>query len=149
MGQPNSSNDDTKEMILKVLSVTWTVVWTLIKWSFIITIWTFTMFLACAGLAKFPEIPRDDRRKKRDDINQFSQQFPNLKLSEILQEFEDTLAQLEQQGKLTPQQEKVVRKLRSFDRSKYDKRLKDLFPDENELEVLLLLILKLLGVEVY
>lgn len=64
MGQPNSSNDDTKEMILKVLSVTWTVVWTLIKWSFIITIWTFRMFLACAGLAKFPEIPRDDRRKK-------------------------------------------------------------------------------------
>jgi high-affinity K+ transport system ATPase subunit B len=154
-GNSSDSVDSEKvwEIVKKILSVTWQV----IVWSFMIALWLlgFTIFFirmigAIAEGRPLPEYRPPQRRKQRFDVDQFRQEFQDSKVKDVLKGFEEELKQLEQldrQGKLEPEQQKVVRKLRSFDRSKYDSRLQDVF-DEEELEELLLLILILLGVEV-
>jgi hypothetical protein len=81
------------------------------------------------------------------DPEKFREEVANLKVEDLLKEFREQLEQLENQSKLEPQQEKIVRKLRAFDRSKYDRRLRDVF-DKEELGELILLLLCLLGAEV-
>lgn len=84
------------------------------------------------------------------DPEEFRKEVENLKVEDLLKEFREQLEQLDQlenQRKLEPEQEKVIRKLRTFDRSKYDRRLRDVF-DKEELGELILLLLILLGVEV-
>lgn len=155
MEQDKSSSKETTEVILRVLSVVCKGIWSIAKWFLIIIFW---MFLVSLGITlslvgiKIPEpsrfVPR--QRRPRFDPEKFRREFQNLKVEETLKKFGEQLEQLEQlerQGKLEPKQEKVVRKLRNFDRSKYDRRLRDVF-EEEELEELILLILILLGVEV-
>jgi hypothetical protein len=151
MGKLKSSSEDPNETILKVLSGIWEVVWFIVKWSFIIAFWffcgVFVVILAAAGV-KFPDVDFNPRRRHRKfDADKYRSEFQNLTLQELLEKFGEQLEQLEQQGKLKPQQQEVIRKIRKFDRSKYDKRIRNLFND-NEIEELLLLILALLGVEV-
>ena len=84
------------------------------------------------------------------DPKLFRQEVEKLKVQDFLQEFRqqlEQLEQLEQQRKLEPEQSKVFRKLRTFDRSKYNSRMRDVF-DEEELGELILMLLILLGVEV-
>ncbi|HEY9726333.1 MAG TPA: hypothetical protein V6D50_07760 [Chroococcales cyanobacterium] len=152
MEQDKSSSKETTEIILKVLSVVAKVILFIAKWLLIIIVWMFFfslgITLSLIGI-KIPEPPRFVTRKRRQrfDPEKFRREFQNLKLEEIIKNFDEQLEQLEQlerKGKLDPKQENVVRKLRNFDRSKYDRRLRDIF-EEDELEELILLILILLG----
>lgn len=152
MGKLKSSSEDPNETISKVLSGIWKVVWFIVKWSFIIAFWVFcgVFVLILAGLGvKLPDFDFNPgpRPKEKFDPDKYRNKFINLTLQELLNEFGEQLEQLAQQGKLKPEQQDVVHKMRKFDRSKYDKRLRNLFND-NEIEELLLLILALLGVEV-
>ena len=154
MGKLKSSSEEPNETISKVLSGIWKVVWFIVKWSFIIAFSVFcgVFVLILAGLGvKLPDFDFDSRpgsrEKKKFDPDKYRNEFINLTLQELLNEFGEQLEQLAQQGKLKPEQQDVVHKMRKFDRSKYDKRLRNLFND-NEIEELLLLILALLGVEV-
>jgi len=99
---------------------------------------------AIAGI-KLPSNPQQRHSKFNPD--QLRREFPNLKVKDILKDFEKELKQLEEQGGLEPKQKNVLRKLRQFDGSKYNSRLQDVFED-NELEELVRLILILLGVEI-
>ncbi|MEG5055522.1 MULTISPECIES: hypothetical protein [unclassified Microcoleus] len=110
--------------------------------------WVIAFAFALGGV-KLPNLPdfTSKRRPVKFDPDKYRSNFQNLTLQELLNEFGEQLDQLEQQGKLKPQQQEVIRKIRKFDRSKYDKRLRNLFND-NEIEELLMLILVLLGVEV-
>ena len=115
----------------------------------IFAIVTFTLGLAGVRLPQPPKIVRQPKLSKIDP-QKFRQQTENLKLEYFLENFKKELEQLkllEQKHSLEPEQEKVIRKLREFDRSKYNERLKHLF-QEDELEELILLLLILLGVEV-
>ncbi|WP_449419655.1 hypothetical protein [Phormidium nigroviride] len=152
MGKLKSSSEDPNETLSKVLSGIWKVVWFIVKWSFIIAFWVFcgVFVLILAGLGvKLPDFDFDRRpgQNGKFDPDKYRNQFINLTLQELLNEFGEQLEQLAQQGKLKPEQQDVVHKMRKFDRSKYDKRLRNLFND-NEIEELLMLILALLGVEV-
>jgi hypothetical protein len=107
--------------------------------------------LALAGV-RLPQLPKIVRQPKfsKIDPQKFRQQTENLKLGDFLKDFKNELEQLkllEQEYRLEPDQEKIVRKLREFDSTKYNDRLKHLFK-EDELEELILLLLILLGVEV-
>jgi ABC-type transport system involved in multi-copper enzyme maturation permease subunit len=101
------------------------------------------------------EMPNFNQRSNRNrspeiDPNKFKEETENKKFKEFLEDFHEQLDQmrkLEDQGKLNSKQEKVVRKLRSFDPSKYESRLSDVFDEEEMLELILLLLM-LLGVEV-
>lgn len=152
MEKLKSSSEDPNETISKVLSGIWNVVWLIVKWSFIIAFGffcgVFVLILAAAGV-KLPDFDfhPGSRPKKKFDPDKYRNKFINLTLQELLNEFGEQLEQLAQQGKLKPEQQDVVHKMRKFDRSKYDKRLQNLFND-NEIEELLMLILALLGVEV-
>jgi hypothetical protein len=105
---------------------------------------------ALVGISTPKSSYRPSRSSPKIDPEKFRKEVENLKVEDLLKEFQEELEQLEQlnnQRKLEPEQEKVVRKLRSFDRSKYDHRLRDVF-EEEELEKLIILLLILLGVEV-
>lgn len=152
MGKLKSSSEDPNETISKVISGIWKVVLFIVKWSFIIAFWVFcgVFVLVLSGLGvKLPDFNFDRRpgQNGKFDPDKYKNQFRNLTLQELLNEFGEQLEQLEQRGQLKPEQQEVVRKIRKFDRSKYDKRIRNLFND-NEIEELLLLILALLGVEV-
>ena len=152
MGKIKSSSEDRNENTSKVLSGIWEVVWFILKLCFKIAFgvvfWVIAFAFALGGV-KLPNLPdfTSKRRSVKFDPDKYRSNFQNLTLQELLNEFGEQLDQLEQQGKLKPQQQEVIRKIRKFDRSKYDKRLRNLFND-NEIEELLMLILALLGVEV-
>lgn len=153
MGKLKSSSEDPNETTSKVTSRIWNVVWFIVKWCFRIAfgvVFGVIAFAFALGGVRLPKFDfdfdsRPDRRKF--DPDKYRNQFRNLTLQELLNEFGEQLEQLEQRGQLKPEQQEVVRKIRKFDRSKYDKRMRNLFND-NEIEELLLLILALLGVEV-
>lgn len=147
-----SSSEDPNETTSKVTSRIWNVVWFILKWCFRIAfgvVFGVIAFAAALGGVRLPNLPDFNAKgkSKRFDPEKYKVNFKNLTLRELLNEFGEQLEQLERQGKLKPQQQEVIRKLRKFDRSKYDRRLPNLFND-NEIEELLLLILALLGVEV-
>ena len=152
MGKIKSSSEDRNETTSKVLSGIWDVVWFILKLCFKIAfgvVFGVIAFAFALGGVKLPNLPdfTSKRRSVKFDPDKYRSNFQNLTLQELLNEFGEQLDQLEQQGKLKPQQQEVIRKIRKFDRSKYDKRLRNLFND-NEIEELLMLILALLGVEV-
>lgn len=152
MATLKSSSGDPHENTSKVLSRIWKVLWFIVKWSFRIAfglVFGVIAFAWTLGGGKLPDLPdfTPQRRPGKFDPKKYRNNFPNITLQEILNEFGEVLEQLEGQGELKPEQQEVIRKIRKFDRSKYDKRLRNLFND-NEIEELLLLILALLGVEV-
>lgn len=138
---------------LEVLMVVFAVCWTILKWIFVFYAFIFgTIFWLLdlwLGDGRNPVRPPWDKPLGKTAFNpvQFREEFPQLKVEDILKEFKDKLEQAERQGKLEPEQKQVVQKLRQFDRSKYNSRLRDVFEDD-ELDELLLLILMLLGVEI-
>ncbi len=152
MGKIKSSSEDRNETTSKVLSGIWEVVWFILKLCFKIAfgvVFGVIAFAFALGGVRLPNLPdfTSKRRSVEFDPDKYRSNFQNLTLQELLNEFGEQLDQLEQQGKLKPQQQEVIRKVRKFDRSKHDKRLRNLFND-NEIEELLMLILALLGVEV-
>lgn len=107
--------------------------------AFWIAILIILFFLALMGI-KFPE----QHSREKIDLQKFRKEIQKSKLEEIIdgyrQELEQ-LSQLEQKGKLKPEQAKIIRKIRNFDRSKYDHLIEDLFEDEESEEFSILLLI--------
>ena len=119
-------------------------------WLLGFTIFFIRMIDAIVEGRPLPEYRPPRRPERPSDVDQFRQKFQNSKVKDVLKDFAEELKQLEQldkQGKLEPGQQKGFRKLRKFDRSKYDSRVQDVF-DEEELEELVLLILISLEAEI-
>lgn len=117
--------------------------------GFILAIAIIGFCLALAGV-NLPKPSYRNHSSSRIDPQEFRNEVPNLKVKDVLEGFREQfnqLEQLERQKKLEPEQEKVVQKFRTFDRSKYDHRLSDVF-DKDELDELIILLLMLLGAEV-
>lgn len=108
------------------------------------TLCFFGIFLAGAGikLPKFPEFSQPPTPPPVDP-----KELGEMNVDYLLKNFGKQLDQLDKESKLNPEQKKVVKKIKQFDPSKYKQRLRDILTDD-ELEQLILLILKLLGVEV-
>jgi hypothetical protein len=105
----------------------------------------FLIFLLSLTGIKFP----DFKSKKKLDLRKFREEVKESSLKEICKGFEKEIEQLEQlaqKGELKLEQANVVKKLRTFDRSKYDRKMKDLFEYE-EIEELLILLLIIMGME--
>jgi hypothetical protein len=81
-----------------------------------------------------------------NDINRIRNQLPNMTVKELLEQVGDSLKELEENNQLTPEQQKVVRKVRRVSPSEIRSRIRDVLTEEEEMEILLLLILRLLGI---
>jgi hypothetical protein len=111
-----------------------------------LTFGLFGVFLALAGI-KLPKLPDFDPKPSNIDPDEFRRELENMKVEDLLKDFGKKLEQIDNQSQLNPEEKKVVKKIKQFDSSKYKHRLRELLTDD-ELEELILLLLKLLGVEV-
>ncbi|MCC3528397.1 MAG: hypothetical protein JGK21_09320 [Microcoleus sp. PH2017_22_RUC_O_B] len=141
---------DFSEKFLQISGKVFEVLGKIIKWWFWLAMFGFGLIFWLLDLwlgdGSNPVPSPWDKKRPEFDPNQFRQEFPNIKVKDV-KEFQEKLEQLERQDRLDSKQKDVVRKLRQFDGSKYDSRLRDVFEDD-ELEELILLILILLGVEI-
>jgi len=138
------------------LSVIGDITWKIIKFFFKVAMWFlwlfFVIFIGTFCMAfgiKIPEFNKPTRpnyRNREADIEKFKREFPNLTLEEFIKEFGDSLEELEKNNQLTPQQQKVIRKVKRVSPSEIRSRIRDVLTEQEEIEVLLLLILQLLDI---
>jgi hypothetical protein len=96
---------------------------------------------------RLPKLPNFEPQASNIDPNKFRQELGKMKVEDLLKDFGKQLDQLDNKSQLNPEEKKLVKKIKQFDPSKYKQRLRDILKDD-ELEQLILLLLKLLGVEV-
>ncbi|MCU0544663.1 MAG: hypothetical protein MUE44_21265 [Oscillatoriaceae cyanobacterium Prado104] len=148
------------ESIGKIISAAGPIIWTIIKfcligiwWLFIIsiglTIWVVVFTFCMAFGIRMPEVdikPPNFGGSKEKEIEQIKNKLHNMTVEELLKNFGNSLEELEENNQLTPQQQKVVRKVRRVSPLEIRSRIRDVLTQEEEMEILLLLILRLLGI---
>ncbi|XWK88977.1 MAG: hypothetical protein U7127_02605 [Phormidium sp.] len=105
-------------------------------------------FLLGFGGVRLPQPPKMVRNPKSSKIDpqKFRQELKNMKAEELLKEFDKQLKEIEQSNKIKPEEKKVIKKLKALDRTGLRSELREALNDD-EMEILFLLILKLLGFE--
>lgn len=103
--------------------------------------------LAIVGIS-LPQPPRIFHQPKSSKIDpqKFRQELKNMKGEELLKEFDKQLKEIENSNKINPEEKKVIKKLKALDRSALRSQLSNALNDD-EIEILFMLILKLLGFE--
>ena len=86
------------------------------------------------------------QRSNKIDRQKFRQKLKNMKAEELLKEFDKQLKEIEQSNKIKPEEKKVIKKLQALDRTGLRSELRASLNDE-EIEILFMLILTLLGFE--
>ena len=153
--------EQIRGILNKFISVTWPIIWTIIKfcliaawWLFVIsiglTVWVLVFTFCMAFGIRMPEVninpPNFQGGSTNKDIEEIKQQLPNMTVEELLKQFGEAFEELEANNQLTPQQQKVLRKVRRVSPSEIRSRIRNVLTEEEEMEILLLLILALLGI---
>ncbi|WP_414552494.1 hypothetical protein [Anabaena sp. CCY 0017] len=121
---------------------------TWISLGIVMGLFLLTIALSLAGF-KVPESKKRNStrpRSRKIDPGKIREQLPDITPGELLDEMDDLFKNEEQRNGLNNQEKQVVNKLRKFDRSRLRSKLRDSLTND-EMEVLLFLILRLLGVE--
>jgi hypothetical protein len=137
------------EKILSVIGKILLVIWKFYKWLFITSYkWSMVIFALIDLWLGDGSWWRDLTAKNTNagNIERIKEQLPNMTLEELLKQFGDSLKELEENNQLTPEQQKVVRKVRRVSPSEIRSRIRDVLTEEEEMEILVLLILRLLGI---
>lgn len=140
------------EIIDKILSVIGKIllgIWKFYKWVFITSYKLNMLLFGLIGLllgVSSPPPPPTPRPLPDNDTEGIKEQLLNMTVEELLKKFGNSLEELEENNQLTPQQKKVVRKVRRVSPSEIRSRIRDVLTEEEEMEILLLLILRLLGI---
>ncbi len=95
---------------------------------------------------KVPEFKPPQRRPKFNP-EQFRKEVENMKVEEILKEFDEQFEQVERKNQLDTEERKFVKKIRGLDRSALRSQLRSALTEE-ELEILFILLLKILSGEI-
>jgi hypothetical protein len=103
--------------------------------------------LAIVGIS-LPQPPNIVRQPKfsKIDPQKFRQELKGMKVEELLKEFDKQLKEVENTNKIKLEEKKVIKKLKALDRSALRSQLSNALNDD-EMEILFMLILKLLGFE--
>lgn len=136
------------EKILSVIGKILLVIWKFYKWLFITSYQWSMLLLGLIGvlLGGGSPPPPTPRPLPDNDTERIKEQLLNMTVEELLKKFGNSLEELEENNQLTPQQKKVVRKVRRVSPSEIRSRIRDVLTEEEEMEILLLLILRLLGI---
>ena len=135
------------EKILSAIGKILLVIWKFYKWLFITSYkWNMVLFGLIGALLGVSSPPPPPPPPPGDDTEGIKEQLLNMTVEELLKKFGDSLEELEENNQLTPQQKKVVRKVRRVSPSEIRSRIRDVLTEEEEMEILLLLILRLLGI---
>jgi hypothetical protein len=135
---------------MEIIGKIFLVIWKIIKWLFA-TSWFLTLLLFALldlwlGDGSWWRSLTAKNTNEGNDINRIRNQLPNMTVKELLEQVGDSLKELEENNQLTPEQQKVVRKVRRVSPSEIRSRIRDVLTEEEEMEILLLLILRLLGI---
>lgn len=101
----------------------------------------------CLALAGINLPSRPHQRQPKFNPEQFRREVENMKVEDILKEFDKQFEQVEKKNQLDQEEKKVVKKLRGLDRSALRSQLRSALTNE-ELEILFILLLKILSGEI-
>ncbi len=101
----------------------------------------------CFALAGINLPSRPQKRQPKFNPEQFRREVENMKVEDILKEFDKQFEQVEKKNQLDQEEKKVVKKLRGLDRSALRAQLRSALTNE-ELEILFVLLLKILSGEI-
>jgi len=104
----------------------------------------FVWSLTLTFLLGFLGIKSSSSRRSPSSITpeDVKKEVDNMTPNDFIENFDKPIKQIEEQGKLNHEQQKIIRKLRKLDRSKYNKRFQEIFND-NELDELYKLFIQL------
>lgn len=105
-------------------------------------------FVLAIGGVRLPQPPDIFRQPSSNKIDpqKLRKELEGMKVEDLLQEFDKQLQEIEKKNQLKPEEKQIVKKLKALDRSGLRSQLSDALND-NEMEILFMLILKLLGFE--
>lgn len=86
-------------------------------------------------------------RRTTFDRNEFQNELENATVEEIINRFDEEFEKIEKRNKLEPEEKRVLRKIKGLDRSKLRSQIVRDNLDQDELEILFLLLLKILSGE--
>jgi hypothetical protein len=97
---------------------------------------------------KFPDVDFNPRRRPRKfDPEKFRKEIKEMRVEDLLQNFGDQLEKADKNNQLNPDEKNVLRKLRGLDRLGLRSQMKEAISDDDEIEIIFLLLLKLLSGE--
>ncbi|NJK70585.1 MAG: hypothetical protein HC941_32475 [Microcoleus sp. SU_5_3] len=144
-----SSSEDFNDTTSKVLSRIWKVVWFIVKWGFTIAfglVFGVIGFALALGGVRLPNLPdfTPKRRPKEFNSKKFRRELEEMRVEDLLQNFGNQLEKADRNNQLNPEEKKVFRKLRGLDRLGLRSQIKEAISDDDEMEIIFLLLLKLL-----
>lgn len=143
-----SSSEDFNDTTSKVLSRIWKVVWFIVKWGFTIAfglVFGVIAFALALGGVRLPNLPDFTPKRRHEEFNskKFRRELEEMRVEDLLQNFGNQLEKADRNNQLNPEEKKVFRKLRGLDRLGLRSQIKKPISDD-EMEIILLLLLKLL-----
>jgi H2-forming N5,N10-methylenetetrahydromethanopterin dehydrogenase-like enzyme len=87
------------------------------------------------------------QRPPKFNPEQFQREVENMKVEDILKEFDKQFKRVEENNQLDQQEKKIVKKLRALDRSALRSKVRSALTDE-EVKIFFILLLKILSGEI-
>ncbi|MEG5031713.1 hypothetical protein [Microcoleus sp. AT3-D2] len=149
MAKLKSSSEDPNETTSQVLSRIGKVVWFIVKWGFTIAfglVFGVIAFAFALGGVRLPNLPDFTPKRRPEGFNskKFRRELEEMRVEDLLQNFGNQLEKADRNNQLNPEEKKVFRKLRGLDRLGLRSQIKKAISDDDEMEIIFLLLLKLL-----
>ncbi len=140
---------DFREKFLQISGKVFEVLGKIIKWWFWLTMfglglifWLLDLWL---GDGSNPVPSPWDKKRPEFDPYQFRNELENATVEQIINQFNEKFEKNENRNKLEPEEKRVIRKIKGLDRSKLRSQIVRDNLDQDELEILFLLLLKILS----
>lgn len=140
---------DFSEKFLQISGKVVRVIGKIIKWWFWLSMfgvglifWLLDLWL---GDGKNPVPFPGSKSRPKFDSNEFKNELENATVEEIINQFNKEFEKIENRNKLEPEEKRVIRKIKGLDRSKLRSQIVRDNLDQDELEILFLLLLKILS----
>jgi len=142
---------DFSEKFLQISGKVVRVIGKIIKWWFWLSMfgvglifWLLDLWL---GDGSNPVPFPGSKSRPKFDPNEFKNELENATVEEIINQFNKEFEKNENRNKLEPEEKRVIRKIKGLDRSKLRSQIVRDNLDQDELEILFLLLLKILSGE--
>ncbi|MEG4575852.1 hypothetical protein QUA56_24755 [Microcoleus sp. N3A4] len=103
-------------------------------------------FALALGGVRLPNLPDFTPKRRPEEFNskKFRRELEEMRVEDLLQNFGNQLEKADRNNQLNPEEKKVFRKLRGLDSLGLRSQIKKAISDDDEMEIIFLLLLKLL-----